>query len=227
MASPWSMDEWNPEDWIVSPGDTGDEGEPTPVPGDVPVEGTAPFLPNVIGALGGPLGGGGGDSAGLSSRPSFNFRDLPMFKAPRFTFNEKFTAPDAEAVLADPGYRFRADEGQGALERSAAARGLLRSGGTLKDLSKWSQEFASQEYGNVYDRALKEFITRRDTAFGDWDRQFQGAQAEYAPLLAQWQFLSGAERDAALAGFNREWQIHQANNSGGGFDWSIFDDEDY
>jgi hypothetical protein len=38
------------------------------------------------------------------------------------------------------------------LERSAAARGLLSSGSTLKGITDYSQGQASQEYGNAYQR---------------------------------------------------------------------------
>jgi hypothetical protein len=60
-----------------------------------------------------------------------------------------FSATDFQA---DPGYAFRLSEGQQALERSAAARGGLFSGGMLKDLTKYNQDFASNEYGNAFNR---------------------------------------------------------------------------
>lgn len=53
---------------------------------------------------------------------------------------------------ADPGYQFRQDQGQQALERSAAARGGLMSGAALKDTARFSQGLASQEYQSAFDR---------------------------------------------------------------------------
>lgn len=53
---------------------------------------------------------------------------------------------------ADPGYAFRLSEGQKALERSAAARGGLLSGGTGKALTRYGQEMGSQEYQNAFNR---------------------------------------------------------------------------
>jgi hypothetical protein len=53
---------------------------------------------------------------------------------------------------ADPGYAFRLSEGQKALERSAAARGGLLSGGTGKRIAGYGQDLASQEYQNAYNR---------------------------------------------------------------------------
>ena len=53
---------------------------------------------------------------------------------------------------ADPGYAFRLREGQKALERSAAARGGLLSGGTGAALTRYGQEMGSQEYQNAFNR---------------------------------------------------------------------------
>lgn len=55
----------------------------------------------------------------------------------------------------DPGYEFRLSEGIKALDRSAAARGQLKSGGHMKNALAWGQEYASGEF----DRAL---ARRRD-----------------------------------------------------------------
>lgn len=53
---------------------------------------------------------------------------------------------------ADPGYGFRMAEGMKALERSAAARGGLLSGGALKATQRFGQDLASQEYQNAFNR---------------------------------------------------------------------------
>jgi hypothetical protein len=53
---------------------------------------------------------------------------------------------------ADPGYAFRLSEGQKALDRSAAARGGLISGGALKAAATYGQNMGSQEYQNAFNR---------------------------------------------------------------------------
>jgi hypothetical protein len=53
---------------------------------------------------------------------------------------------------ADPGYAFRLSEGMKALDRSAASRGGLLSGATLKGAQQYGQDMASQEYQNAYNR---------------------------------------------------------------------------
>lgn len=53
---------------------------------------------------------------------------------------------------ADPGYQFRLNQGQQALERGASARGGLLSGAALKDANNYAQGQASQEWQAAYDR---------------------------------------------------------------------------
>ena len=52
----------------------------------------------------------------------------------------------------DPGYAFRLSEGQKALDRQAAARGGLISGGALKAAQRYGQDMGSQEYMNAFNR---------------------------------------------------------------------------
>lgn len=63
-----------------------------------------------------------------------------------------------EQSLADfettPGYQWRKQEGIDGLDRSAAARGLLRSGAQLKAVQRFGDGLASEEYGNYFDRLM-------------------------------------------------------------------------
>jgi hypothetical protein len=77
----------------------------------------------------------------------------------------KFGAGD---YTADPGYAFRLSEGQKALDRQAAARGGLISGGALKAAQRYGQEMGSQEFQNAYQRALTGYnteVARSDTGY--------------------------------------------------------------
>lgn len=77
----------------------------------------------------------------------------------------KFEAKD---YTADPGYAFRLSEGQKALDRQAAARGGLISGGALKAATRYGQEMGSQEFQNAYNRALTGYnanVARSDTGY--------------------------------------------------------------
>jgi hypothetical protein len=64
----------------------------------------------------------------------------------------------ADKFTADPGYAFRMSEGMKALERSAAARGGLLSGSTLKATQRYGQDLASQEYQNAFNRYQAERV---------------------------------------------------------------------
>lgn len=52
----------------------------------------------------------------------------------------------------DPSYSFRFGEGLKALDRTASARGGLISGSALKAAQRFGQDYASQEFGNAYNR---------------------------------------------------------------------------
>jgi hypothetical protein len=63
-----------------------------------------------------------------------------------------YTPFGMDQFQADPGYAFRLSEGQKALDRQAAARGGLISGGALKAAQRYGQEMGSQEYTNAFNR---------------------------------------------------------------------------
>jgi len=75
-------------------------------------------------------------------------------------WTEQFQAPTGATEQNDPGYQFRLNEGNKALQNSAAARGGLLSTGTAKQIAQYSQDYASNEYQNVYNRAYNEYSTR-------------------------------------------------------------------
>lgn len=59
---------------------------------------------------------------------------------------------DPNSVTKMPGYQFRLDEGVKALDRGAAARGMLNSGASGKALMRYGQDYASSEYGQNFNR---------------------------------------------------------------------------
>ena len=119
---------------------------------------------------------------------------------------------DTDDLLEDPGYQFRMAEGNKAIQRSAAARGLLQSGRTLKDLGRWSQGLAAQEYGNAYGRALGEFgVSRRQSldaynqALERWTLGQGQTYGAYDRALQNWGLQYGMAGDA----YNRAWSEYQ------------------
>jgi hypothetical protein len=63
-----------------------------------------------------------------------------------------YTKFGQEQFTQDPGYAFRLSEGMKALDRTAASRGGLLSGATLKGAQRYGQEMGSQEYMNAFNR---------------------------------------------------------------------------
>lgn len=57
----------------------------------------------------------------------------------------------------NPAYQFQLKQGQQALDRSSAARGMGASGAQMKAAQQYGQGLASQEYDKQYNRALSEF----------------------------------------------------------------------
>jgi hypothetical protein len=51
-----------------------------------------------------------------------------------------------------PGYQFRFNEGQRAVEGSAASKGMLMSGGTLKDVTRFGQGVAADDFNQSFNR---------------------------------------------------------------------------
>lgn len=204
VPNPWDQSGWNPYDpYNQAPQPPGDGTVGT----DVPTPPTQAGPPEDPGTGGAPSGGGG-----YPTRPSSGgYAPVPQFHAPVFSY-DKFVAPSAADALNEPGYQFRLSEGERALQQSAAGRGNLRTGGTLKDILGYGQNYASQEYQNVYNRALQNYGTNFNTAASVFDRNYTGAKDEYAPNLLQWQFLTNAEQRAREAEYQAAIQKWMHDN---------------
>jgi len=166
-----------------------------------------------------PFGGGPGPWEG-----GWQDVDIGPFEWDKFTDSldlpdnfdyQEFEAPSWEEVMEDPGYQFRLQEGQQALERSAAARGSLRNSGTWKDILGWGQGLASQEYGNVYNRRFGEHQQGFAEALTEYDRATAAALAEYGASADAWRmnFMGGQtaydydwRKAMAEAGYANQWE---------------------
>jgi hypothetical protein len=130
---------------------------------------------------------------------------------------------------ADPGYAFRLAEGQKALDRQAAARGGLISGGALKAAARYGQEMGSQEYTNAFNRYQTERNARLNplqslAGVGQTTSQQLGAagqtmasnvgQAMGAAAQARASgYMGGANALSGATGQYINYQQNQATNS--------------
>lgn len=71
---------------------------------------------------------------------------------------------DFSKFYSSPDYQFALDQGMQGLDRSAAARGKLFSGGYGQDLTKYAQGMATQNYNNYYDKLAGMSRTGSNTA---------------------------------------------------------------
>lgn len=62
--------------------------------------------------------------------------------------------PTLEQLQMDPGYAFRLQQGQRAMESALGSSGMRGSGAALKAATRYGQEAGSQEYQNAYARFM-------------------------------------------------------------------------
>jgi hypothetical protein len=101
-----------------------------------------------------------------------------------------------QQFTADPGYGFRLSEGQKALDRQAAARGGLISGGALKAAQRYGQEMGSQEYTNAFNR----YQTERQARLNPLQSLAGVGQTSVAQLGAAGQTMASNVGEAIGAG---------------------------
>lgn len=111
-----------------------------------------------------------------------------------------------EQFQQDPGYAFRQAEGMKALERSAAARGGLLSGSTMKGIQRFGQDLASQEYQNAFNRYQVERAARLNplqSLMGSGQSSanvLTGAAGNLGQGLAQSELAAGQARASGYVG---------------------------
>lgn len=120
-------------------------------------------------------------------------------------WTDEFKAPTADEAMNSPGIQAALRLGQQAIERSAASKGTLLTGGTLKDLTSFANDVGSQAYGDVYSRAKGEFADARNTFFQNQSNLFD-------------RNFSLADLGARTAGANATAQQNNANQQTAGFD---------
>jgi hypothetical protein len=93
---------------------------------------------------------------------------------------EKMITNGNEYLPQDPGYQFRLDQGNKAINNSAAAKGGLLSGATLKAISQYNSGQASQEFQNAFSR-WNELATKGQQAANT----ISGLQSNRGQILGQ------------------------------------------
>lgn len=118
-----------------------------------------------------------------------------------------FYAPTQADMANDPGYMERLRLDQQARQRSAAAQGSVLSGGTQLALGRAAQDYASNEYQNVFNRALQS----RQQNVNEYQNQFSDALASQNQNFNQWATQQGLGLGAQNQSFNQALAAYNAN----------------
>jgi hypothetical protein len=111
------------------------------------------------------------------------------------------------SLMLDPSYQFRVNEGAKQLERRAASRGRLLSGGTDKALVRYGQDMATQEYTNSVNRLLALAGLGQTSAATNANYATQAGNAQAAGTVAGTNAWTGAMNNA----FDT-WQTNELMN---------------
>lgn len=126
---------------------------------------------------------------------------------------ETFNAPTGLTYLNDPGYQARMKMGTDALEASAAARGTLLTGGTAKALAQFGQDYGSNEFQNVYNRALGTYQANEGN-------RYNAAALNQGGRLQAHGIDSGHQMQAAMTNAQGQLSAAQANQANAQFGYN-------
>ncbi len=134
--------------------------------------------------------------------------DLAPWRAAGQNALSSLTDPNfGKNLEMDPGYRFRMQEGEKAINAGAAARGLGNSGATLKALTKYGQDFASNEYNNAYNRQYNRLSQLAGFGTGAVQQGNQAAQNYGNNVAANYIGMGNAQGAAHMAASNSQNQL--------------------
>lgn len=104
-----------------------------------------------------------------------------------------------EELQKTPGYQFQLEQGQQAIDNSAAARGSLLSGRQIKATNDYSQNVAATGYQSAWDRAQRAY----QSAFDRNRAQNQQRFTQLANVSGQGQQAAGQQGVNTMNAFNQ------------------------
>lgn len=113
-----------------------------------------------------------------------------------------------EDFVKDPGYTFRQLEGQKAVDNGQLARGGFDSGAALKELNRYTQDYASNEFNNAFTR---DNVNKQNTfnfLSGDANRGLSATGTKANAFLG----AANAQNAAAQNGQNTSSQLMMQGN---------------
>jgi hypothetical protein len=176
----------------------------------------------------------GAQATNYQSAPVPAYQAYTSAPAPTYTPYTSAAAPTltpfesaAFNFEADPGYAFRKQQAEEAMQKRQLATGNFFSGGALKEAGDYGSGLASQEYGNAFQRYLQNDAnayrnnrTNNSDAMTTWQANdntgYRNNLANFTNAMSAWQANDSA-------GFRN----NQANNAGEFGRWSAADNADY
>lgn len=184
---------------------------------------------------------GGSGGSGVAEFKPFDYADFG-YDAPRFdpfsevyndpgdftygdyTSRGDYKGPTERELRADPSYQFRQQQAMDALTASKAAQGILRSGGTLKEMQANASNLASQEYGAVDARKFRDYSagvdedrfrygTNRSNAAENFDRNVRNRETGYQLRQGAWQGNASTGLDYGRFGYDVAQGVYDRNFS--------------
>lgn len=118
-------------------------------------------------------GGGPGDMSGAYGAGAGTLGNLGYAAGSALApWTQQFNSPTGEQAMKHPGFQYALDRGQEAIQRSAAAKGTLLTGGTLRGLQEHAIGTGLQQYGNLRDWMRDDYMIGRDNFYQNQDRPF-------------------------------------------------------
>jgi hypothetical protein len=169
------------------------------------------------GAAAGTGGMGTRSAGGETSHGYDGAMDWPQLDIPSYVPNDPFTydpfvAPDPNDIKNDPSYQWRFDQGQKPVTNARALAGLTRGGSTMRALTDYGQNFASNEYDRIYGRAADTWGKNFSSAFDTWKANAGEHWNTYNANVDEAVGEFGPKFDQAKLQWGRDWDRYKYDN---------------
>lgn len=122
-----------------------------------------------------------------------------------------FTGAD---LKNDPGYQFGLNQGTQGIERGQAARGNFLSGGAMKELARYNEDYAGTKFNEGFNRASSTYNTNLTRRQNEWNTNL-GAYNQNRNTI--YNFLTGVsntgQASAARVGANNQQVANSVGNN--------------
>ena len=125
-----------------------------------------------------------------------------LLGSPGGGWNQSFQAPTAAQAAATPGYQFQLQQGENALQNSAAANGGLLSGNEAAAQQQYGQGLASTNYQQTYNNAFQNYLQNY--------QQYQNQVGNLQNLANSGQQATGTSAALSQAGAQNQGGLNYA-----------------